>query len=116
VDVTSGSGTASVVVTAADGTTKRTYTIDITVLPPSGIEDALAKAMRVYPTVSNGIFNVEFAGNPGMITVYDYAGKMVEKRKAGSKIETILLDEAGIYLFRLESENGSRMVRVISVK
>jgi hypothetical protein len=114
VDVSSGSGTASVVVTAEDGTTTITYTIDITVL--TSIEDALANAIFVYPTVSKGIFNVEFTGKPGVITVYDLTGRLVEKRNADSKVETICIDEAGIYLFRIQGENECRLVRVVSVK
>jgi hypothetical protein len=114
VDVSSGSGTASVVVTAEDGTTTITYTIEITVI--TSIEDALAKDMFVYPTISKGIFNVEFGGKPGVINVYDVTGRLVEKRNAASKIETIYISEPGVYMFRIQSENKYRLVRVVSVK
>jgi hypothetical protein len=114
VDVSSGSGTANVVVTAEDGTTTSTYTITITVL--TSIEKANERAMFVYPTVSDGIFNIDFAGKPGIIKVYDLTGKLVLQRTAGSSLEKVQLEKAGVYLIRMESENQFRTVRVVSVK
>jgi hypothetical protein len=113
IDVSSGSATATVVVTAEDGTTTATYTVAFTVL--TGIENDQGSSMRVYPTVSNGYFQVDFAGKPGMIRVFDLTGRQVVNRTADSSIETIHVDRPGIYLFRLDSENESITVRVISV-
>ena len=115
VDVSSGSGTASVVVTGTDGMTMMTYTVEITVLP-SGIEDSHMKQISVYPSVSNGIFHVDFAGDPGVITVFDLTGRVVQRRNATLSLETVTLDRPGIYLINLKNSNESRTVRVVSVK
>lgn len=114
IDVSAGSGTIDVVVTAEDGTTSMTYSIEYTV--STGIEDAKLSSMFVYPTVSKGVFNVEFTGKPGVITVYNIAGTMVLKHHASSSVETIRIEREGIYLFRLESENETRTVKVVSIK
>ncbi len=115
VDVSSGSGTATVVVTAEDGSTTMTYTIDFSVA--TSVDKALNNSMSVYPTVSNnGSYKVEFKGKPGMITVYDFTGRKVLRRHAASNIEMVNLEKAGAYIFRLESENEFKTVRVISVR
>lgn len=114
IDVSSGSGTATIVVTAEDGTTELTYTINFTV--PTGIGEAQQKSMSVYPTLSNGTFNIEFTSNPGMITVYDLTGNKVLERNASSLIETIQIDKSGIFMIRLECGNEIQIVRVISAR
>lgn len=114
IDVSSGSGTATVVVTAEDGTTTETYTINFTVI--TGIHNAQQQSMSVYPTVTSGHFNIDFAGNPGVVTVYDLTGKHILKKTASSDIETIYLESEGMYLFRLESEGASRVVKVVKLK
>lgn len=114
IDVSSGSGTATIVVTAEDGTTTQTYTINFTVI--TGVEDMPQQSMFVYPTVTNGHFNIDFAGKPGSVTVFDLTGKTVLKIKASSDIETIYLENEGMYIFRLENENGSRTVKVVKMK
>jgi hypothetical protein len=80
-----------------------------------GIEQAKLRT-RVYPTVSDGTFNVEFTGNPGNITVYSVTGSKVLSRNANSSIETINLENEGIYLFRIETDNEINTVRVVCVK
>jgi hypothetical protein len=72
--------------------------------------------MKVYPTVSNGYFHVDFAGHPGVVKVFDLTGRQVLNRRADSSIETIHLDKPGMYLFRLDGENESVTIRVISIK
>lgn len=114
IDVSSGAATASIVVTAADGTTMATYTIEFTVI--TGIEDDQGNSMKVFPTVSDGYFQVDFAGQPGMVRVFDLTGRQVLSKNADSSIETIYLDSPGVYLFRLENDKESITVRVLSVK
>jgi hypothetical protein len=80
-----------------------------------GIKNLRLKA-SVYPTVSNGIFNVEFEGKPGTITVYSITGSKVLTRKASSSMETINLNQEGVYLFRVETEEEIQTVRVVCVR
>lgn len=111
IDVSSGSASVEVDVTAEDGVTTMKYTIDITVL--TGIEEDQASFARVYPTVSNGAFMVEFTGKPGMITVYDITGKVVVRINASSTRQMVNVPDAGIYIIHLESEGQNRMVKVV---
>ncbi|MEN8155847.1 MAG: cadherin-like beta sandwich domain-containing protein [Bacteroidota bacterium] len=114
IDVSSGSATATITVTAEDGTTLETYTVDITVLV--GVEESQASGMRVYPTVSNGIFYVELAQQAGRVRVLDITGTMIHSFKATSSLETVTVDEAGIYFILLDHEGLQEVVKVISVK
>ncbi|MDF1572017.1 MAG: cadherin-like beta sandwich domain-containing protein [Bacteroidales bacterium] len=114
IDVSSGAGTATVVVTAEDGTTTATYTINFTVI--TGIHDAQQQSMSVYPTVTSGHFNVDFAGNPGVINIFDLTGKHILQKTASSDIESVYLEDEGMYIFRLENERGSRVVKVVKLK
>ena len=114
VDVSSGTGTATVVVTAEDGITTATYTINFTVI--TGIHDARQQSMYVYPTVTSGHFNVDFAGNPGVITVFDLTGKQILQKTASADIETVYLEDEGMYLFRLYNEKGTSVVKVVKLK
>jgi hypothetical protein len=76
----------------------------------------LQESILVYPTITSEHVNVDFAGKPGSVTVYDITGKLVLKIKASSDIETIYLQNEGMYIFRLENENGSRTVKVVKMK
>ncbi|MGC9342656.1 MAG: cadherin-like beta sandwich domain-containing protein [Bacteroidales bacterium] len=114
IDVSSGSGTSTIVVTAEDGTTTQTYTIEFTVIV--GVGDMPQESILVYPTITSEHFNIDFAGKPGLVKVYDITGKLVLKIKARTDIETIYLQNEGMYIFRLENENGSRTVKVFKMK
>jgi hypothetical protein len=114
IDVSSGEGTATVVVTAEDGTTTETYTINFTVI--TGIHNAQEQSMSVYPTVTSQHFNVDFAGNQGLITVFDLTGKQILQKTISSNVETVYLENEGMYLFKLENEKGTRVVKVVKLK
>lgn len=106
IDVSSGSATATITVTAENGT-ELAYSIAITV-KPSSVGGADVVATKVYPTVSATDFNVETAfGNA--IEVYDLTGALVKVIIASSDVTTITLDASGIYIIKV----GSSVTKVV---
>lgn len=113
VNVSAGSGTSTVVVTAQDGVAKTTYTIDITVESNVGISDHKSSVANVYPTISSGSFNIKFENAPGKITVYDLIGKTIVSKNAASALETVDVAVSGVYFIKVESEGKSNIFKVI---
>jgi hypothetical protein len=111
IDVSTGSGTATILVTAENGSATMTYTVDFTVLP-EGIEEASASTIRVYPTVSNRWFNVE-TQEAGMIRVYDISGRMISSQEMIGNVARIEISEAGIYLLDIRTDSQRKVVRVV---
>jgi hypothetical protein len=113
IDVSTGSGTATIIVTAEDGSTMMTYTVDFTVLV--GIEETSVSNIRVYPTVSDRWFNVE-AEEAGMIKIYDVSGRMISSQKLNGNIARVEIDEAGIYLLDIRTDSQRKVVRVVKTQ
>ena len=114
VTLTGGSGTATIVVTAEDGSTM-TYVIDISEDMETAVGDNLDALASVYPTVSADGFNVRFEGALGTIRVYDLSGKVVAEKVATSSEERITVAKAGMYIVHLQSREGSKKVKVFKV-
>jgi hypothetical protein len=106
------SGSATVVVTAMDGTTKLTYTINFSVNPVS-VASVKNDAVTVRPTISSENFSVEFAGKTGTITVYDMKGKVVTIKKANKSNEIITVPAAGIYLMKINVGGVVKTVKIV---
>jgi hypothetical protein len=111
IDVSSGSGTATIVVTAEDGSASKTYTVNFTVLP-EGIDQASLSTIKVYPTISDRWFNIEAEGS-GMIRIYDISGRLISSQKIISNTSRIEISEAGIYLIDVKTDSQRKIVRVV---
>lgn len=103
-------GTATVEVTAADGTTKNTYTIEFSA--PNAAGDVKASAFKVYPTFSKGEFTIETSGKSTMITVYDMSGRVAKQLQTNSTMERISLEQNGMYIVKIESEGNVELFKV----
>jgi hypothetical protein len=114
IDVSLGSGTATIIVTAENGSTAMTYTVEFTVLP-EGIEEASVSTIRVYPTVSDRWFNIE-AEEAGMIKIYDVSGRMISSQKMNGNIVRVEISEAGIYILDIETDTQRKIVRVVKTQ
>ncbi|MFB6342767.1 LamG-like jellyroll fold domain-containing protein [Saccharicrinis sp. FJH62] len=69
--------------------------------------------IHVYPSISSGSFTVEFAGKPGLITVYDLSGKIVKQQLASSSKEDLTISQNGVYLIKAESEGSNQLFKVV---
>jgi hypothetical protein len=70
----------------------------------------------VYPTYSSGDFTVKTTGNKGMITVYDLVGKLVLKRTIESTEQKVTLQNEGMYIMRVESDDAVKTFKVFKTK
>ncbi|MCU4162916.1 cadherin-like beta sandwich domain-containing protein [Carboxylicivirga caseinilyticus] len=104
-------GVGTVVVTATDLATTVTYTIQFEVA--TGIGNGKESAIKVYPTVSSGEFNVEMNGKSSVISVYDLAGGLVKQIETNAKKEIIALDQKGMYIVKVDSDVESATFKVI---
>jgi len=80
------------------------------------MNENLTRDFHVYPTVSAGIFHVEFPGGSGTISILDITGRLIRQPEVISETRTVHIDNPGIYILRLESEGISRSVKVINVR
>lgn len=110
---TSVTGTATVVVTAQDGTTTKTYTVNFSVA--TSINTNSLTQINVYPSVTSNNFNVKSSSDILLIKVYDLIGKMVDLKKMNSKEVTInvVTWEKGAYLVNIITSEGNYTRRVI---
>ena len=106
-------GKTLVTVTSADGTTKKTYTVNFTFA--TGIGAINSVAIRVYPTITNGSFTVETDGKASMIRVFDINGMLISKQEATSAIETVTIAKAGLYFIKVECNGKISMVKVVKM-
>ncbi len=108
---TSFPGVATIEVTAADGVTKNTYTVEFEVATGIG-KAANEGAVKVYPTVSSGEFTIEMEGMSSVISVYDLAGGLVKQVKSNAKSEIISIDQNGMYIVKVEVDGVSELFKV----
>ena len=112
IDVSNGSASVEIVITAEDGTTTQTYTIEIAVESSVGIMDKEATQLPLYPNpVSAGeIFHMEGVQGGESISILDMTGRVVFTRKLqGADHELIQLNEQitmGTYIIKVSGRSG----------
>jgi hypothetical protein len=104
VDVLSGSGVATVVVTAEDGSTTKTYTVTITV-SPAGIDVNSVQNITLYYNRANDQLRVFNAGDVEQVEIYSLTGKLVSRMNVRQQ-ESIDIPVGnltnGLYLIRMK--------------
>ena len=73
-------------------------------------------SIKVYPTYSSGDFTVQTSGTRGMITVYNLVGKLVVQKQIESNRETVNVQERGMYIMRVQSDNSLKTFKVFKVE
>jgi hypothetical protein len=106
--------TTSVEVTAEDGVTKKTYTIEFTVAVSA--KNALFSSVRVYPIPAVNTLYLENTSDIRMLTVFDITGSVVlQKHNAGD--DEVQLDvsslDSGVYMIRMSKEASTGIVRFV---
>jgi type IV secretory pathway ATPase VirB11/archaellum biosynthesis ATPase len=104
-------GTATVVVTAEDGTTKLTYTVNYSYSVRANVADNTS--IKVYPTISRTNFYIETKGGKSVITIIDITGKVLSKEVVTSSAHALTIAKAGIYFINVENNGETRMVKVV---
>jgi hypothetical protein len=116
VDLSAGSGTATIVVTAEDGTTELTYTVAITVDPTSVSALSRTKINTLYLSKQD-LIRLENAASVEMIQVIDITGKVMINSK-GNHSETIEIGTTelsnGMYIIQMKlSDNQTQSVKFV---
>ncbi|MBN2166458.1 MAG: cadherin-like beta sandwich domain-containing protein [Marinilabiliaceae bacterium] len=101
IDVSSGTGIATIIVEAENGTEK-TYTVTITV-GPNSVPNTEINIVGVYPTVSSTNFTVK-SKIGCVIEVYSLTGKTVKKLTSSSTEQIISVEQPGIYLIKVDGK------------
>ncbi|HCE58703.1 MAG TPA: hypothetical protein DER09_12970, partial [Prolixibacteraceae bacterium] len=73
-------------------------------------------SIKVYPTYSAGDFTVETSGTRGMITVYDLVGKLVVKKQIESSRETVNVQNRGMYIMKVQSDDSQKTFKVFKTE
>jgi hypothetical protein len=84
----------------------------MTALNPDNVESSI----KVYPTYSTGNFNVETSGTRGMITVYNLLGKQVLQKVIESTRETVTVQDRGMYIMKVQSDNSLKTFKVFKTE
>ncbi len=108
-------GTTTIIVTAEDGVTVNTYTVEFFVEgdPITNIEKADNEGTIVYPTVSKGEFNVKSKNSLSVVSVYNVAGNLVWRTENVANELTVSVPSPGMYIIVTESNNGVEIFKVI---
>ncbi len=106
VDVSSGSGAATIVVTAEDGTTTKTYTVDITVLV--GIDNVEMDLAQMYYNHLSDQLIIKNSSNVETVEIYTITGKKIftveNYLNESMEISTSNLIN-GLYLVRMKNSD-----------
>ncbi len=113
-DATELPGSATILVTAEDGTTTSTYTVNFTVA--TGVTDMENASIMIYPTVSNRSFTVKTNHKSSIVTVYNMTGKVIKSQSFNTSVNTISIADPGLYIVKVTSNNATKFFRVIKTK
>jgi hypothetical protein len=102
-------GTATVVVTAEDGVTSKTYSVDFSLLPDA-IAHKQLQDVKTYPNPVSDILNLSVAVDQIQIT--DITGKVVF---SGTNLNEINMEDLteGFYLLRMELNGETTIHRIV---
>ncbi len=107
-------GTTTIDVTAENGTTKYSYSVNFTIA--DGVADNTGSLIKVYPTVSNTEFTVTTNGGLSIITVIDVKGSIISKVQSNSNMQTVNIPNAGMYIIKVENNSETKQFKVFKTK
>lgn len=88
------------------------YTLQVGTL---GVSDASKTQTKVYPNPVIDVLNIDAAAKVNSVSVYDLSGKVVSSHTMNAVKNQINLGKLtpGVYVVKIETENGSQTVKVI---
>jgi hypothetical protein len=107
-------GTTTIVVTAKDGVTKKTYSITFSIGTAIAIKESIAT--QVYPTVFTTSFKVITAGGIHKISIFDVSGKFILKQKEFVGETEISISKAGMYIVKVEGNGVLETFKVFKLE
>ncbi len=109
-------GTTTVVVTAEDGTTKLTYTINFTVATGIDDLDGQDSSISVYPNPTTGILNITNAEN-ATVYVYGISGNLLQVCENAGTHEVIDISsfKGGVYIVQIITSDNEKIIKKINL-
>jgi hypothetical protein len=119
IDVSSGSATAEIEIIAEDGTTNKSYTLDIVVDIHNGIGDNEAAKVSLYPNPVSAGKNLHLDGVPGAerLFILDMTGRVIFVQElSGREHEIVHLDNKitnGSYIVKISGQKKVRTQKLL---
>lgn len=110
-NATSLPGTTTVTVTAEDGTSKITYTINF--VKATDVKNAGESLVKVFPTLFTNNFTVQTTGGSSVISMYDLTGKLINKISSNSAQISMSAPRPGMFILVVENKNTVKTFKVI---
>lgn len=81
----------------------------------SGVNTVIDNSgIKLYSTGVKGEYKVETMGNKSRISVYNITGSLIKQIELNSNQEIFMLDNQGVYIVKVDSENGSKQFKLIN--
>ncbi|ASB49864.1 cadherin-like beta sandwich domain-containing protein [Alkalitalea saponilacus] len=113
-------GVTTIEVTAENGINIKTYTIEFELAeevvdpdPSNSIFEEETSGVVVYPTVTNGSFNVVSETAINSITVFDLSGRVIARYQNVGNETSIAVQNAGVYVLMVETGSKTEMFKVV---
>ncbi len=103
-------GTTSILVTAGDSSTTKTYRVVFDFIGP--VEDIGENTVNVYPTVFNENFMIVSTEAVDAVTVLDITGKVVYQHIGDNRTQKVSVTNAGMYFVKVESNGSTSIYKV----
>lgn len=108
--------TATATFTSSCGTGNiQEITFTITVNEITAVGNELDSPLKVYPTVSNSGFTVEFGDSGGKVTVFDTKGAVIVSKASASEEASFSVVKAGMYIVQVESKSHRKVFKVFKI-
>lgn len=114
ISVNSDGATATIIVTAEDGETRKTYTINISI-SGVGTEHLTGNVISVYPNPANEILMVEGAVAGSCYVLIDIAGQVVKQGLLKGEMNMLNIEElcSGLYIIKLADGGKNSYTRIL---
>jgi hypothetical protein len=83
---------------------------------PTKVNNVASNSVNVFPTVTKGLVTVKSSDAILGVSVMEMTGKVVDSYKNIASGSTITISNAGLYLLKVDTSAGTKMVKVVVVK
>jgi hypothetical protein len=113
---TSVNGSATIVVTAPDGKTIKTYSVNFNVA--TKINSYKLSIVKVYPTITSDQVKIVSSSDIQIIKAYDIQGKIYVNKliQSTQAVMNVSVWESGIYFINVVTNEGSGQYKIIVTK
>lgn len=107
------SDTTFITVTSEDSTTTTIYEVSFDEKEVSAIKEVETTNVKIYPTISSGVFTIEMDASLAEVSVYTMTGQLVKEFTVSSSESTFTLSKSQMYLVLVSTDIDKQVFRVI---